>query len=157
MSLQINQWIRKPILYETNYYMKDVLNEMFDHIINLVNRYDILQFDYEINTMKVKFYTFIYDEFYLHKTREFKPYDEEMYEYFSMKFSEDIIDIFLQYRQISKQYSLELFNSPLDTSTVIQEFLFDTLLVCDPYNDTESESEHELEENIHYIIDESQL
>ena len=26
---------------ETNYYVKDVLNEMFDHIINLVNRYDI--------------------------------------------------------------------------------------------------------------------
>lgn len=154
MSLQINQWIRKPILYETNYYMKDVLNEMFDHIINLVNRYDILQFDYEINTMKPKFYTFIYEEYYLHKQSIFKPYDEEMYEYFTLKFSEDIVDLFLQYRDISKHYSLQLFNSQVDTSTAIQEFLFDTLLVADPYVDTESESEHELEENIHYIIDE---
>ena len=144
----------QPVLYETNYYVKDVLNEMFDHIVNLVNRYDILQFDYEINTMKPKFYTFIYEEYYLHKQSIFKPYDEEMYEYFTLKFSEDIVDLFLQYRDISKHYSLQLFNSQVDTSTAIQEFLFDTLLVADPYVDTESESEHELEENIHYIIDE---
>ena len=154
MSLEFNQWMFQPILYETNYYMKDVLNEMFDHIVNLVNRYDILQFDYEINTMKPKFYTFIYEEYYLHKQSIFKPYDEEMYEYFTLKFSEDIVDLFLQYRDISKHYSLQLFNSQVDTSTAIQEFLFDTLLVADPYVDTESESEHELEENIHYIIDE---
>ena len=154
MSLEFNQWMFQPILYETNYYMKDVLNEMFDHIVNLVNRYDILQFDYEINTMKPKFYTFIYEEYYLHKQSIFKPYDEEMYEYFTLKFSEDIVDLFLQYRDISKHYSLQLFNSQVDTSTAIQEFLFDTLLVADPYVDTGSESEHELEENIHYIINE---
>ena len=76
----------QPILYETNYYVKDVLNEMFDHIVNLVSRYDILQFDYAVNTMKMKFYTFMYEEYVLWISK-FKPYDEDMYEYL-LKFSE---------------------------------------------------------------------
>ena len=153
MSLEFNQWMFQRILYETNYYVKDVLNEMFDHIVNLVNCYDILQFDYAVNTMKMKFYTFMYEEYYLHNLNEFKPYDDEMYEYFTLKFSEDILNVFSEYKEITKHYSLQLFNSQ-DTSIGLQEFLFDTLLVADPYVDTDSESEHELEENIHYTIDE---
>lgn len=156
MSLEFNQWMFQPVLYETNYYMKDVLNEMFDHIINLVNRYDILQFDYAVNTMKMKFYTFMYEEYYLHNLSEFKPYDDEMYEYFTLKFSEDILNVFSEYKEINKHYSLQIFNSK-DTSIGLQEFLFDTLLVADPYVDTDSESEHEMEQNIHYSIDESLL
>ena len=153
MSLEFNQWMFQTILYETNYYVKDVLNEMFDHIVNLVNRYDILQFDYAVNTMKMKFYTFMYEEYYLHKIIKFKPYDEDIYEYFTLKFSEDILNVFSEYKEINKHYSLQLFDSK-DTSIGLQEFLFDTLLVADPYVDTDSESEHELEENIHYTIDE---
>ena len=156
MPLEFNQWMFQSVLYETNYYVKDVVNEMFDHIVNLVNRYDILQFDYAVNTMKIKFYTFMYEEYYLHNLSEFKPYDDEMYEYFTLKFSEDILNVFSEYKEINKQYSLQLFNSQ-DSSISLQEFLFDTLLVADPYVDTDSESEHEMEQNINYSIDESSL
>ena len=123
MSLEFNQWMFQPVLYETNYYVKDVVNEMFDHIINLVNRYDILQYDYAVNTMKIKFYTFMYEEYYLHSVSEFKPYDEEMYEYFSMKFSDDIIDIYFDCKELVKQYNIELFGKT-DNSIYLQEFLF---------------------------------
>tara|TARA_B100000212_G_C27308165_1_gene504545 strand:+ start:603 stop:1067 length:465 start_codon:yes stop_codon:yes gene_type:complete len=154
MKLNFDAWLLKTIDYETTYYIKDVLNELFDYIINFVNRNDEIEFDYGIETMKFKFYTFIYTYYYLHNTKEFKPYDEDMYEYFDLKFSSDILDIFSEFKEITKQYNLDLFFTKYDLSIYLQEFLFDMLLIKDPYNDDELTDE---ENNIDIYIDETDL
>ena len=154
-KLTFSQWVMKTIPYDNSYHVKDVLNEMFDHIINFVNRYDELQFDYDKETMKHKFYLFLYDTYYLKKQTTFTPYCDEMYEYFGLKFSEDCIDLFFTFKEITRQYAIYLLQDPTDTSLSIQEFLFDMLLVEDPYYD--SEESDDTEENIDYIIYESDL
>lgn len=154
-KLTLNQWVMKSIPYDSSYYIKDALNEMFDHIINLVNRYDELQFDYGQETMKHKFYSFMHTTYYLKEETTFTPYCEEMYEYFGLKFSEDCIDLFFKFKEITKQYNIFLLQGPTDTSLSIQEFLFDTLLVADPYEDSCDESGEENNLDIH--IDEHEL
>ena len=94
MKLNLNQWLFKQIDYENNYYIKDILNEIFSHITNFVNRYEEIKFDYESETRKQMFYTFVYEEFYLQNESIFAPYNDEMYEYFSLKFSKDIVNLF---------------------------------------------------------------
>ena len=154
--LLFNQWLYKSILYDNNYYIKDILNLFIKDIFNWIKLNNEIECEYNDSTFKDKFYKMIYTNYYNNQSKLFKPYDEEMYEYFTLKFSEDILDLFSEYKEINKQYSLQLFNSQ-DSSIALQEFLFNTLLVADPYVDTDSESEHECEQNINYSIDESSL
>ena len=93
----------------------------------------------------------LYVTYYLDEPEDFKPYDCEMYDYFTMKFSDDIIDIYLDCKELVKQYNIDLF-SKTDNSIYLQEFLFNTLLVEEPYNDGGEELSDE--ENIDYNIDE---
>ena len=80
----------------------------------------------------------------------FIPYDEDLYEYFSLKFSQDIIDIFVKLKDITRRYNLDLFHESQDISLDLENFLFDHLLVEDPYYEDE-------ENNLENTIDETYL
>jgi hypothetical protein len=74
-----------------------------------------------------------------------------MYEYFSMKFSDDIIDIHFFCKELAKQYNLDIFVK-VDCSLYLVDFIFDTVLTADPYYDDGDDGLSE-EENIDYSID----
>ena len=101
-----------------------------------------LEFDYEKETFKDKFYQFIYQTYLSQEKDNFEPYDEEMYEYFTLKFSEDIINLFQGFKEITKRYNLDLFHKGDDISLYLEDFLFNHLLVEDPYYDTEEEEKY---------------
>ena len=149
--LDFKYWITKPVEYDEYYLTKDILNLMVDKIHQYVFSNSALEFDYDESTFKEKFYKLLYVTYYLDEPQGFKPYDDEMYEYFTMKFSDDIIDIYFDCKELVKQYNIDLF-SKTDNSIYLQEFLFHTLLVEDPYNDGSDELSDE--ENIDYNIDE---
>ena len=154
MVKYFNEWLFTKIDYENNYYIKDVLNEMINHIINFVNRYDEIKFSYDLDTVKDKFYHYIYNIYYLNKKSNFDDSDD-MYEYLSLKFSEDIIDLFLRFKEISKLNNLSLFHQRDDCSLYIQDFLFSISVVEDPYYDTEESTDEENNLDIH--IDERDI
>ena len=89
-QLSLDSWIQTTIPYDSSYHIKDVLNEMIRLIQQVVDSTEELQFDYEINTFKQKWYTFIYKRYYLNQTIEFEPYDSELYQYFGSKFSDEL-------------------------------------------------------------------
>ena len=151
----MNRWLQTRISYESNYYIKDVLNECVKDIIYLVNSNTELEFDYEEETFKDKFYQFIYLTYLNHVEDDFKPYDEDMYEYFTLKFSEDIINLFLGFKETTRRYNLDLFHKQNDISLYLEDFLFNHLLVEDPYYDTEEEDNEE--KYINNSIDERYL
>jgi len=132
--LDFKCWITKPVAYDECYVTKDILNLMVDKIHQYVFSNPALEFDYEESTFKKKFYKMMYIIYYLDEPGGFIAYDDEMYDYFSMKFSDDIIDIYFDCKELVKHYNLDLFNKT-DNSIYLQEFLFNTLLVEDPYND----------------------
>jgi len=147
----MNTWLVTHIPYDKEYYIKDVLNELLDEINYFVESTPELECDYEESTFKFKFYQFAYQSF-VNKKEEFVPYDEELYEYFSLKFSQDIINIFLRFKEITKRYNVDIFHGKHDISLDLEDFLFDHLLVEDPYYD-----ELDPENNIENIIDEGYL
>ena len=154
MVKYFNEWLFTKIDYENTYYIKDVLNEMITHIINFVSRYDEIKFCYYLDTVKDKFYHYIYDIYYLKNQSNFDDSDD-MYEYFSLKFSEDIVDLFLEFKEISKRNNLSLFHQRNDCSLYIQDFLFTILSVEDPYYDTDESTDEENNLDIH--IDETDI
>ena len=154
MVKYLNEWLFTRIDYENKYYIKDVLNEMINHIINFVNRFDEIKFSYDIDTVKDKFYNYIHDTYYLNNQSNFDGSDD-MYEYFSLKFSEDIVDVFLEFKEISKRNNLSLFHQRQDSSLNIQDFLFTILSVEDPYYDTDESTDEENNLDIH--IDETDI
>ena len=147
----MNTWLVTHIPYDKDYYIKDVLNELIDEITYFVELTPELECDYEESTFKFKFYQFAYRS-HINKKEEFVPYDEELYEYFSLKFSQDIINIFLRFKEITKRYNVDIFHGKRDISLDLEDFLFDHLLVEDPYYD-----ELDPENNIENIIDEGYL
>ena len=152
----MNRWLQTRISYESNYYIKDVLNECIEDITYLVNSNTELEFDYEKQTFKDKFYQFIYQTYLSQEKDNFEPYDEDMYEYFTLKFSEDIINLFLGFKEITRRYNLDLFHKQNDISLYLEDFLFNTLLVEDPYYD-ENDMDTDEENNISSTIDEAYL
>ena len=71
-----------------------------------------------------------------------------MYLYFTMKFSEDIINIFTRFKETTRSYNLRLFHNYRDISLDLEQFLFSHLLVQDPYNDDDDDNNYdEIEEN----------
>jgi len=153
--ISFDKWISTRIQYDESYYIKDVLNECVKDIICLVNSNPEVEFDYEEETFKYKFYQFIYLTYVCQRKDDFEPYDEDMYEYFSLKFSEDIINLFLGFKEIVRRYNLDLFHQKGETSIELEDFLFNTLLVEDPYYDEDDDTDEE--NNISSTIDERYL
>lgn len=142
-------WLTKPVLYDKGYLTKDVLNLMISGVIEFVNDTPELEFNYDEQTFREKFYKMMYSQYYLKDIYQFVPYDEEMYDYFNTKFSENILDLFLYFRYLTNCYDLDLLHKKHDNYLSIQEFLFDYLAIEDPYYDSEED-----EENVDYSIDE---
>ena len=71
-----------------------------------------------------------------------------MYEYFSLKYSEDIINLFLGFKETTRRYNIDLFHKQYDVSLYLEDFLFNHLLVEDPYYDTEDEEEKYISSSI---------
>ena len=153
--ISFDKWISTRIQYDDSYYIKDVLNECVKDIIYFVNSNTELEFDYEEETFKDKFYQFIYQTYLNQKNDVFKAYDEDMYEYFTLKFSEDIINLFLGFKETTQRYNLDIFHQKGATSIDLEDFLFNHLLVEDPYYDTEEEDNEE--KYINNSIDERYL
>jgi len=155
--ISFDRWLSTRIQLDESYYIKDVLNECVKDIFLFVNSNTEVECDYDEGTFRDKFYHFTYNK-YMNQEKDviavcavFKPYDEDMYEYFTLKFSEDIINLFLGFKEMSRRYNLDLFHYKNDTSLYLEDFLFNTLLVEDPYYDSEEDN------NIDYVIDECYL
>ena len=153
----MDTWLRTCIPYDTTYYIQDVLNEVYDEINHFIECTPELECDYEESTFKRILYQFLYQTYVkqtyvnVKQTKDvFIPYDEELYEYFSLKFSQDIIDIFIRMKEITQRYNLDLFHRNEDISLDLENFLFDHVLVEDPYYEDE-------ENNLENTIDETYL
>lgn len=151
----MNKFLQTRIPYDTTYTIKDVLNECCNDIFIWINQTPEVEHDYEKKTVKNLFYKFMYKKYHKKQIYNFKPYDQGMYEYFSLKFSQDIINLFIGFKEITKRYNLYLFHTRYDISLDLEQFLFNILLIEDPYYDDCDEIYEE--NNISSIIDETNL
>lgn len=150
--MNIKKWLQTRIIYSDTLTIKNILDELFKGIIYWIDTTPSLEYDYHELTFKHKFYSFIYKTYYIQNKYDFVPYDEDMYLYFTMKFSQNIIDLFFNFKETTRQYNLSLFHNYKDISLDLEQFLFNHILIEDPYNDEYDESEYEnnyIENNIY--------
>lgn len=149
------EWMASPILYNPNKSISHVIDELFNTMNLFVHRSTEIEFDSDIPTLYSKFSRYIYDRFHLQLDLPDPPEDLEMYEYFTSKYSDDIIDLFIDFRSIAIDNGLSLFQKYGDNSSQLDEFLFANLYIQDPYVDSDEELSDI--ENMDYTIDEGLL
>ena len=153
--MTLKKWLQtRPSLID-KFTVKDVLNELYKDIFFWICRTPEIECDYEESTFRRNFYEFIYQTYNNQQKEDFIPYDEDMYLYFTMKFSQDIIDMFIKFRETTRGYNLHLFHNSKDISLDLEQFLFTNLLIEDPYFDYDDENDYE--NNIDNTIYESDL
>lgn len=144
----MNTFLRTPISYETNYYVKDVIHQLFLQLIDFVESTSELDWTYDIPTIQSKFNKYIYDIHCENYPSFDDDNDEELYEYFSLKFSEDLVDLFIKYKELTRSHNLRLFHNKKDTSLLLEDFIYGHVSVSDPYVDDISEGDKYISNNI---------
>ena len=114
---------------------KDMFNDLFFIVIHWINRRNELVIVNEKKIFQKNFYGFLCNQ------NEINNYDE----YFDMKYSDEIIDLFLDMKEITKSYGSLLFYEKNRTSYDLQVFLFNNITLTED-NDYGEEMEYENDE-----------
>lgn len=75
--------------------------------------------------------------------------DIDYEDYFFTKYSSDVTDLFMNLKNISNSYCVNIFNNKKQVQNGcndLQEFLFDNIIFTGEINDEENEYEKEIEE-----------
>ena len=70
-------------------------------------------------------------------------------DFFFTKYSSDVTDLFINLKNISNSFCVNLFNNKYQVQNGcnnLQEFLFDNIIFTDEINEEENESEKEIDE-----------
>ena len=155
MKITLNKWLNIKNKY-TNIQIKDIINILFNYLYHYITKTKELNILSDIDTFYKKFTELIYNKYVypvknnniLENTNNENYFDSEEYllDYFECKYSEDIVNIFLHFKDITYNYNFDLFHNKNDTSDSLLEFLFYNCHPIDPYINEEITS---LEETIH--------
>lgn len=146
IKIDKNKWLNSKIKYETDVTIEDLLNDMYKNIIGWLynlNEYILITDEYSFNN---SFKDMIYTE-YLYNS-ESKKIDTESYDYnyFELKYLEEINSLYLESRLILNHYGLDLFMNK-DFMNLFY-FIYQNIEYLD-----ESEEEEELEDYLNYNIE----
>ena len=115
------KWLSMDISKYSNDKNKDVLDTLFLLLINFIKEHDELYLEEDLETFKVLFYQFMF-------TKNVDNVDEKK-ELFVLKYSNEIIDLFLKLKEISNSYCSNLFNKKGFTSNHLLEFLTQNIYI----------------------------
>ena len=91
-----------------------LLDHLFNQIMIWINNKDELYFIIDEEILNIYFYYFVFTN----KTNEVND------EYYLLKYSDDIVDLFIEFKEISKSYGSLLFHEKERTSHDLFNFLF---------------------------------
>ena len=150
MEYKINYKLWLSTEYINN---KNLFIYSYNEILNFIKKYKELMIIMDLDEFYKKYIRFLYDEYinpkYIYKQDiklkysnniiyenyehyeydEYDDYDEYYddeyaeFDYFEMKYGEDILDIFMNIREIFKINNLKLLNNKNDTSDSLLKFL----------------------------------
>lgn len=142
-KITLNKWLNIKNKY-TNIQIKDIIDLLFNYLYYYITQNKELKLLTDIETFYNHFTEFIYDQYvYPIKNRNYKfnkqntdnyLEDEQfLFDYFDCKYSENIIDIFLHFKDITYNYNFDLFHKKYDISYPLLEFIFYSCHSIDPY------------------------
>jgi|TARA_B110000914_G_C15233812_1_gene340908 hypothetical protein len=141
--MKFKEWIYKKNNHWDNTTNKMILDQILSKIIQYIIKNNELFFKYELDLFRINFYIFAY-------TQKVEDYEySENYEYFNMKYSDDIVDLFLEIKEFTKANGSTLFHNK-QTSNNLLDFLYNNMVV---YNEKLEENDEDYDENDNFYMD----
>tara|TARA_B100001094_G_scaffold76255_1_gene72672 strand:+ start:728 stop:1129 length:402 start_codon:yes stop_codon:yes gene_type:complete len=133
--MNFTSWLYKKINSRDNITYKDVFDNLFDRILHWIKSKDRFEITIDIELLKINFYLFIY-------SNNTNNIDNE---YYSLQYSDDIVDLFLELKEITYSYGSLLLHEKERTSNDLFNFIFTYINEITNSSDEEDNLYHDYE------------
>ena len=133
--MKFYEWLYQKPNHWDDITNKEISDKLFSVLIDWINEQDNLLITIDIESFKIIFYLFLNN----HQTISY--YSD--YEYFNLKFSDDIVDLFLVFKDITKNHGSMLLHCKNDNSNNLLDFIHN---YCEVIEDEEEEDDNYNEE-----------
>ena len=98
----LNVWAQKPLKYETDIFVKDILNEISQRVYAWITTRDDLEIGLSYESFRDQYSKVLY---YGYKT---KKYSDTVTDYFDIKYLEEIGELYNECMSLATHYQLDL-------------------------------------------------
>ena len=133
--MNFTSWLYKKINPRDNITYKNVFDDLFDRILHWIKSKDRFEITIDIELLKINFYLFIY-------SNNTNNIDNE---YYSLQYSDDIVDLFLELKEITYSYGSLLLHEKDRTSNDLFNFIFTYINEITDSSDEEDNLYHDYE------------
>ena len=116
--------------------------EICNHLFKIINQWMTINKDISFNKpyedIIIEFYIFIYRL----DSKTIIDYDSNYCDIFSTKYHSDIVDIFMEFKDICNNYTVDFFNKSNITADILMDFLNYHIDVSDTIHTEEMETLH---------------
>lgn len=134
---EIMEWL---FLKNKNNQLKNM--EICNHLFKIINQWMTINKDISFNKpyedIIIEFYIFIYRL----DSKTIIDYDSNYCDIFSTKYHSDIVDIFMEFKDICNNYTVDFFNKSNITADILMDFLNYHIDVSDTIHTEEMETLH---------------
>ena len=126
----------------------DMINYFFDNLCNFIDKNDD---DFKLNTDEETLFNnlcvFLYENYILNEYNSKIIYDKN-FEYFDLKYCSDIVDLFIEFKEISYGFTNDIFKKN-KTSNDLLEFIYKNIELLEDYvNDYNSDEDENIDERL---------
>ena len=133
---QFIQWLGSFPSKYSNTTTQGILDHMFQIIYKWMNSYEEIEIIPPREILLARFYLFMFTHDYPSHSMS-----EEEFEYMSMKYTDEIVDIFIEVRDISDSYGSHFFHKRYDSADRLLQFITSHCMVVDDTDFIENEEE----------------
>ena len=128
----------------------DMINYFFDNLCNFIHKNDE---DFKLNTDEETLFNnlcvFLYENYILNEYNSKIIYDKN-FEYFDLKYCSDIVDLFIDFKEISYGFTNDIFKNNKDSNDLL-EFIYKNIELLEDYeNDYNSDEDEKVDEDYSY-------
>jgi len=128
----------------------DMINYFFDNLCNFIQKNDD---DFKLNTDEETLFNnlcvFLYENYILNEYNSKIIYDKN-FEYFDLKYCSDIVDLFIEFKEISYGFTNDIFKNNKNSNDLL-EFIYKNIELLEDYeNDYNSDEDEKIYEDYNY-------
>ena len=128
----------------------DMINYFFDNLCNFIHKNDK---DFKLNTDEETLFNnlcvFLYENYILNEYNSKIIYDKN-FEYFDLKYCSDIVDLFIDFKEISYGFTNDIFKNNKDSNDLL-EFIYKNIELLEDYeNIYNSDEDENIDEDYSY-------
>ncbi len=128
----------------------DMINYFFDNLCNFIHKNDE---DFKLNTDEETLFNnlcvFLYENYILNEYNSKIIYDKN-FEYFDLKYCSDIVDLFIEFKEISYGFTNDIFNKNKNSNDLL-EFIYKNIELLEDYeNIYNSDEDENIDEDYSY-------